>query len=224
MQEELELKCEEDLARVHKYLLQAFDKNIEDGIKRNLPFSMIRAKEMYKIDKDSYDKVYRFCKKFNVNVVNYMKWCLFVNCTRDINVIVQSVTFINYANFLKRKKQYKNIFDYYNRSARNVAELCIKNNWSSSLQYLRNSIVNNTIGSDYISGFVSKYFLVTIPGFRKIFTKIDRQTRDELSIIINVCDELNKDVQDVFLEFTGKPVQAMEFTDNLINKLKNKTN
>ena len=60
MQEELELKCEEDLARVHKYLLQAFDKNIESGIKRNLPFSMIRAKEMYKTDKEAYDKVYRF--------------------------------------------------------------------------------------------------------------------------------------------------------------------
>ena len=70
--------------------------------------------------------------------------------------------------------------------------------------------------------FVSKYFLVTIPGFRKIFTKVDKQTRDELSIIINVCDELNKDVQDTFLEFTGKPVQAMEFTDNIINKLKHK--
>ena len=222
MSEELEPNCNdpETMVRVIKYYSQEFVKG-----KKNTPFKLIRCKGEYVKNKKKYDQLFNLCEKYKIKTLDYIKFSILMNGTKTVDTMLSVQSFLQYANYKKRKSRYAKIYKYYMKSANNVVDMCIKNGYTDTIDCLRHLIQENRLGYEYLSGRLSKYYLASIQNFKKIYEKLDRQSKEELCIIHDVADELNKYVQDTFKEFRNMHVHTISFTDKLLKtKLTTKNN
>lgn len=206
------------LVRYYKYYRQQTNPYVVNPIS----FKFIKTLSYYKENKKYFDKLADVIVKYNINHVKYIKFCIFERKIKNGKELLEIENFSRYAQFLKLKEQYHKIYTQYVKTANYIAEECMRQN-ISVVQFIKNLIVENRLAYEYITGRISKYYIVSIQNFKKLYYKLDHINQDELRIILNVSDELNHDIQDAFMMFKSQRVKPIRFTEELLKrKLLNK--
>lgn len=204
---------------VAKYYV--FYKYILSNPENKVEFEHLGCKNFYNQYKKIFDDTYDICISKNIDISNFMYFLLHINGISKITNINDQKVFDNYDKYRAIEKQKKLIYDTFNKSALYIAKECIKYKLTCK-EYLKRLVLNNQLAIEYMCGNISKYYICTIQNFDKIYLKLNKVNRDELSILYNSYEIINQTVQDTFLGFKNTVVKPIQYTDNIIYKLKTK--
>lgn len=203
----------EDIVRHYRFHRQIFENK-----KKILPIERLRVSTYYKNHKRLFDKLYFICTKYKIDYREYVKFCVLENGCMDPYCLADVQSFAKFGHYIDRINKYRKIYNYYVKSANNVADECIRLGYRSSSEYIGHLVSDNELGYKYITGNISKYYIATLGNIDEIFKRMDLQNRTELGIIASVSGELNNDVQTAFKMFEKSEAHTISFTDSLINK------
>jgi len=218
MQEELHVEEDqkynpETLARYYKY----FKQQMIASVVFPLSFSKIPIKTCYNNFKKYFDKLSSVCKKYKIDPEKYIEFCVTEVGIREPDELTRMDNVVKYAHNLLILEQYKKIYEYYMKSAEYVADECIKRNITPA-QFIKELIIDKKLAYAYMSGCLSKYYLATFSKLDKICEHLDQNSRDELSIILDVREKLNQDVQETFMKFKSHRVSPLKLSERLIEQ------
>lgn len=204
-------------ARYFKFFSQELNQNIIHP----LPFERITAKTLYLEHKYQFNKLADICTKYNINIELYIQY--FVSFLkkheRDIDThLLNTYTFQLYVEYLQSKQKQKNILKYIIKSAKNIAHECIQFGYPHSIDFFKDLIVQKKLVNYYITGKISKYFLVLIPNFPKLVSKLDSLTRDEFYSICNNYEMYQIDSNLALKKYKIHVKNIFTFTDEIIKK------
>lgn len=187
---------------------------------RFVPLERVGFKGCYNENKKYFDKLSVVCSKYKINAQEYIKFCVLSRVANTPEKILSVECFKKYADTIALKERYATIYKNYMRSAKNIAIYCIENG-KTPLEYLKSLIVNNQLGYEYATGNLSKHYIASLQNFKKLFYRLDRINRDELSTIHNVASELNDEIQSVFLMYKNQRAKPISLAEAMIIKIKN---
>lgn len=204
-------------ATYFKFYRQEFNPNIV----RALPIERIQAKTFYLEHRYHFNKLVAVFTKYNLNVENYIEFftTILKKSERDIDThLLNQYTVQLFVEHLEIRHKQKKIVKYIIKSAKNIAKECIKYNYTTSIDYFRMLISKRKLVNYYISGKISKYFLVLIPNFQKIITKLDSLSKDEFRSVCNMYEKYNIDSVQALKKHKIHIRNVFTFTDEIIKK------
>lgn len=211
----IKITCSRDVARYFLFLKR--ERNLNFG---EIKFKNISAKSLYFKNKDIFDRFFEIAVKYKIDIKSYLSFYVL-----KLNKAESSIPFdflnVNTLNlYCENKKiseQYEKIYSYFNKSVDNIVNVCKEKNYQNVKEYLKRLILDNKLGELVISGKISIYYLATIPNIRQLIMKMDQINRDELKIILDRKDELNKSVQDAFLHMKSQYVNPISYANERLN-------
>jgi len=205
----------EQAAKYFKYLQQFKLPYIVNKLDlRRVPY-----KAFYGDHKKQFDAIVEIFKKYDMDVIEYIKF--FVNCygklERNIqDELVNSKTFSAFIEYLKAEERKAKVFEWFMKSANNIADDCIALDHLSTKDYLRELISTRKLAGYYLTGKISKYWFAAIPSFKKVILKLDKLSRDEFNDVLTRFDIYNTEINEAFLKMKKCKVNPIKFTDELI--------
>jgi hypothetical protein len=206
----------EMLCKVYKYYKQQTNPYIVFPIS----FDKIKITTFYKTNKKIFNKLFSLSNKYNIDIPNYIQYCIFnLHISKPIELL-NIKFFIMYANEIKIEKQYKKIYLNFLKTANYISDICISNNITPK-EYIKMLIQEKRIGFEYMSGKLSTHFLASINGIKNIFKFLDDNTKSEMRIIYDATEKLNGDIQEAFMKYKNHRVSPLKFTEQLIKQKQN---
>ena len=179
----------------------------------------ISPKTTYRKFKKTFDKLSFIFDKYHINPYGFMehslKYAKFYSPSPLLNVSV----FVEYANHLERIKRFHQIYRYYKKSVDNIAKACVESG-KSPREFIRDMIIKNRVAYEYVSGRISKYFLVSLQNFTDIYNHLDEMNKKELGIIYSAAGELSAALNDALLFETGEIAKPISSVETAVEKLK----
>lgn len=216
MNEIIEINSPQDVARYFVFLKK--EKNLNFG---SIKFKNISAKAIYNSNYDIFAKFYKIAKKYNINIKGYINFYIF-KLKKNENSIKDDFLNINtinqYCEYLKISERYEKIYKYFLKSANNIVDVCVENNYRDVREYLKRLILKNKLAEKIISGEISIYYLASIPNIKSLIKQMDDCNKNELQSLIDNYDKLNKDIQDAFMFIKSNYVKPIDFTNKLLFK------
>ena len=196
-------------------------------IKYHVPLKLVSAKKFYLKNKDIFDKFAENANNTKFNVEPYIKFCVIENGLTEssLDICIETpVMLTKYENHLKLIARRKKIYMWFMKSANNIAQYCIDMGFFSSKDFIKYIIENNKVGILVASGKISLYYLAAFPTFGKIISKLDYFSRNELSFLEKHFEIYHSDINDAFIYVKNKMTNAIDITDSILMKLKEKQN
>jgi hypothetical protein len=216
MNEIIEINSPQDVPRYFVFLKK--EKNLNFG---SIKFKNISAKTIYNSNYDIFAKFYKIAKKYNINIKGYINFYIF-KLKKNENSIKDDFLNINtinqYCEYLKISERYEKIYKYFLKSANNIVDVCVENNYRDVREYLKRLILKNKLAEKIISGEISIYYLASIPNIKSLIKQMDDCNKNELQSLIDNYDKLNKDIQDAFMFVKSNYVKPIDFTNKLLFK------
>lgn len=208
------------LAKLYKF----FKQEVNEFIIYKLNINNIPIKTFYTQNKKYFNKLSEICKKYKITPEKYIAFCVKEIGIQEPKGLLDIDNFMRYANNIKIKDQYKRIYNNFMKSANYVADNCILKN-IQPVDFIRELIQTNKLAYEYICGNISMYYIASIKNIDKACEQMDQNSKDELSIIFNVHEKLNQDVQEAFLQYKNNRVSPLRLSEELIKqKLLNNNN
>ncbi len=186
----------------------------------HVPLDRVQSKSYYLQYKKYFNKLSEVCKKYRIDPERYIKYCVLTRVANEADDLLDVHAFMDYADHLKITEQYRKIYDHYMKSAEYVAEECIKRNMTPG-EFLKDLVVTKKLAYEFMCGNLSMYYLASIKGIDKICQYLDQNSRDELSIILDVQEKLNQDVQEVFIKYKNRRVSPLGLSEEIMKNKKN---
>ena len=194
-------------------------------IKNHLPLKLVSAKKLYSKHKDQFDAFAKNAVKNNFDVDPYIKFCV-VECglnEKTIDLCISSTLMLaRYDDHLKLIAKRRKIYKWFMKSAKNIAEYCIESGYFSARDFIKHLIETNKVGPYIMSGKISVYYFAAMPNFGKIISKLDYFSRNELSYFEKHFNVFHNDVNDAFLYVKNMLVNAIDITDKILLKMRQK--
>ena len=160
--------------------------------------------------------------KNNFDVEPYIKYCVQCGITEStIETCLASTKMIDkYAMHVKKHSLRRKIYRWFIKSAKNIAKQCIDNGYFTTKDFLRMLIDTKQVGKYVVTGQISLYFFAAIPNFKKVISKLDYFSQQELQLLNKHFDIYHSDVNKAFLQEKNMYVNPIDFTDKLIWKIR----
>lgn len=204
----------EHVAKIFKY----YRRLQNPYVSQTLPLKLVSGKALYKAHKEEFDRFAKLAVKNRFDVERYIKYC--VKCgIRESSVLVciASTTMIDkYLMHVKVYNKRKKIYKWFLKSARNIANECIKEGYSSCREWLREVIRSGKVVNYVVSGKISLYFFAAIPHFDKAISKLDYFSQQAFCLLKDHYETYHSEVNKAFLQSKNCKVNPITFTDNLI--------
>lgn len=163
------------------------------------------AKSFYCKYKRQFDLLMAVSNDCNMNALKYIAFFVgeYGKSERDIpDKLCASSSFYAYLSYVKAQKKLHGIYDAVMRSAKNIAEDCVRMRCMSSKEYVMQMFKMKKLASYYLAGKISRYWFAAIPSFKKLVLKLDNMSRAEFHDIESMFDVYSKDVNDAFIIMT----------------------
>ena len=210
----------EHVAKIFKYY-----RRLQNPYKsKSIPLKLVSGKKLYLENKDLFDRFASIAKLNNFDYEPYIKYCVRCGINEStLDVCLASTKMIDkYILHMKNVDLRKKIYKWFIKSAKNIAERCIKEGYFTTKDFLRMLIDSKKIGNTIITGEISLYFFAAIPNFKKVICKLDYFSRQELRLLDEHFDIYHSDVNKAFLQEKNTYINPIDFTDKLIWKIRNK--
>lgn len=207
----------EYIAKLFKYYRQY----VCGYIKHEISIQRISAKIFYKTYQKYFDMLFDIFSKNNLDIETYIKFYTIElgKTERDIkSSLVSYDTLHKYLTYLSGIEKKKYIFKMFKKSAEEMTKICLENNFLTTKDCLKYLISEKKLGSLFISGKITKYYLAAIPGIVKIIPKLDHFSKLELSEIIDKYEIYYTEIMQSFMYIKNCKINIFEFTDNMISK------
>jgi len=184
-------------------------------------FKRISARTLYVQHRRTFDKLAEIFSKYGLNLETYVKFFVagLGKTERDIdNELLSAMMIRRFADRLSIVEQRKQIYGWFMKSAKNLADFCLEEGCSSAFEGVRLLIAGKKLAAWYMCGRLSKYFLVTIPGFAKAIPKLDHFSKCELNEVLSKFDMYKTEVNKAFLYVRRRMANPYEITDALISE------
>ena len=193
-------------------------------VSHDLPLKLVSGKALYKAHKDAFDKFAEIAAKNNFDIDRYIKYCVRCGITEKlIEVCLTSTTMIDkYMLHVKAYEKRKKIYQWFIKSAKNIATECIEEGYFTAKDLLSHIIKSQKLNAYIASGRISIYFFAAIPNFDKAIPKLDYFSQLELQPLLSHFDVYHSEVNKAFLQVKNCMVNPIDFTDKLICKLREK--
>ena len=190
-------------------------------IKKELPLNRVPYLVLYKENKKYFDYLCELFLKNNLNVIEYIKFFNLVlkknksHIKTDLFDVFVIKQFIDY---LKIEILQKHIVQQITKTAQFIANKSIEMGYQDCKGYIKYLILNNKLSNYYITGYISKYYLVTLPNIKKIIQKLDNISKDDLTVIVDRYEKYFHDAKDAYETQTGECLNVISLTNFLISK------
>ena len=187
----------------------------------------VPSRALYNKNAKIFDKFAEICIKYKIDPVKYIKFYITVllKTEKDVpNDFLDMSTINKFIEHLQIRAQYKKIYNYFIKSANNIADDCIKYDYSSVKDYLQYLIKHGQLANQYLCGRISCYYLCALKNFKKIIPKMDKMSQNEFSTILLRYDKYNVDVQDAFKLYKSNYVNPIKFTEDILWDKRTKIN
>lgn len=214
MNEVIEIKTPYDIARYFVFLKKESDITLG-----SVKFKNISARKLFNTYRDIFINFFNIAEKYEINIKGYINFYVYKLNKNDRSIRTEflNINTINqYCDYLKISERYDKIYKYFMKSAKNIVKVCIENDYRDVREYLKRLILKNRLAEKVISGEISIYYLATIPNIDELIRKMDSCNKNELEILLNRKDNLNRDTQDAFMFITAKRVKPIDFTNKLL--------
>lgn len=176
-------------------------------------------KSLYHKHQKQFDKLVEVFQKYDIDVFKYIEF--FVKhqkkSERNINdelLCMKSIE--SFEEHLKVEEKRKKAFKWFMKSVENISSDCVALNILTTKDYIRYLIQTRKIGNCYLTGKISRYWFAAIPSFRKLASKIDHLSRDELADVFNMFDIYNSEINEAFLLMKNCKANPIKVTDEAI--------
>ena len=203
-----------ELSKLFKFLTQdnnphvRFKSSIED----------IKFKKFYENHKKAIDKLHFILTKYGINPEGFIRFSLSNVKVYIPELIIKPDLFKMYADHKYNEEKYSQICSLYMKSVEFIARKSLELRMTP-INFIMNEFVCNHIAYEYISGTISKYFLVTIKNFKELYEKLDGLNKDELRIIYGATDELRTMVNEAVFKETGRYPRPISDSNEALKKL-----
>lgn len=193
-------------------------------VSHDLPVKLVSGKAIYNEHKEAFDKFAELAAKNNFDIDRYIKYCVSCGINESIvEVCLTSTTMIDkYLLHVKTCEKRKKIYQWFIKSAKNIASECVAEGYFTTKDLLSHLIQSKKLGVYVTSGRISIYFLAAIPNFDKAIPKLDYFTQLELQSLSSHFEVYHSEVNKAFLQVKNCMVNPIDFTDRLICKIREK--
>lgn len=208
----------EYVAKVFKYY-----RSLQNPYKsKTFPLKLVSGKALYSKHKYLFDAFANAAKSNNFNYEPYIKYCVRCGMTEStLDTCLASTKMLDkYMVHLKKFNLRKSIYKWFIKSAKNIAHRCIDEGYFTTKDFLRMLIEKKQIGKSIVTGEISMYFFAAIPNFKKIVSRLDYFSRQELSLLDAHFDIYHSEVNKAFLQEKNTYINPIDFTDKLIWRLR----
>lgn len=184
-----------------------------------IPLKNITAKKIYCKYKAQFDEIAKLSEKYKFDLESYIRYLVNECNVADEHVGKRLLNLLDIKFFLEKqeiKTKRTKVFNYFVKSANNIADECIKLGYPTSKDYIRMLIKDKKLSSYYMSGIISKYYLAALPKFPILVEKLDDISRDEFMPICNKYEKYNIDIKEAMIQELTKVVSVMQYTDDII--------
>lgn len=184
-----------------------------------IPLKNITAKKIYCKYKAQFDEIAKLSEKYKFDLESYIRYLVNECNVADEHVGKRLLNLLDIKFFLEKqeiKTKRTKVFNYFVKSANNIADECIKLGYTTSKDYIRMLIKDKKLSSYYMSGIISKYYLAALPKFPILVEKLDDISRDEFMPICNKYEKYNIDIKEAMIQELTKVVSVMQYTDDII--------
>lgn len=194
-------------------------------MEHRVPYSRISAKELYMSHRKYFDKFAELAEKYEIDTHQYVKFFIndLVKFERDIDsdfISRQTIErFICHISAIEKRRQ---VYDWFMKSVNNLARYCVENEYPTAKEGFSRLIRKRLIGPWYICGKISRYFLCSLPGFKKLAVRLDEMTKLDMQDIVSKFDIYSTDINEAFLYIRNRKVNPFSLTDEVISEIKSK--
>ena len=203
-----------ELARLFKFLTQ--DNNPHVRFKASI--DDIKFKKFYENHKKGIDKLHFILTKYGIDPERFITFSLSKAKVYVPELIIKSDMFKMYADHVYMEEKYSQICSSYMKSVDFVARKSLELRIAPT-SFISSEFARNRIAYDYISGMVSKYFIVSIQNFSELYETLDSLNRDELRIIYGATDELRTMANEAVFKETGRYPRPISDSNEALKKL-----
>ena len=214
-----DITVSKDIARLFKFYVQFKNPYLQFAI----PYKKIPYKSLYQKYKKEFDTLANVFQKYKLDPFLYVKFFVNVLDYRECDIKSQFAninTITKYAEWLKHLNKLDNIYKYFVKSAKNIANECNNLGYSTTKDFIRYLITEKKLAEYYISGKISLYYFAAIPNFKKIIPKLDSFSKAEFHKIYDRFEMYNNEITSAFLRKTNQKVNPIKYTDELIYQSK----
>lgn len=190
-------------------------------VKRRVSADRVKYQSFYGNHKRAIDKLHYILRKYYINEDDFLKYALEKYKVYTPELLLKDYVFKEYAEKKHLDETYWKIYNSYSKSIRFIAETCLNGGFSPR-DFLAGEFRSGRISYDFISGKISKYLMVSIQNFKKLYEFLDPLSKDELRIIYDATDELKVMVNEAVFKETGKYPKPIRDSEEELEKLKNK--
>lgn len=220
LQENIDQFDGEYVAKIFKF----YRRQQNPYVSHTLPVKLVSGKTLYNKHKEAFDKFAEIAIKNNFDVDRYIKYC--VKCGINENLVetcLSSTTMIDkYLDYVNRFEKRKKIYEWFMKSAKNIALECIDEGYFTTKDLLKDLIQKQKISAYVATGRISIYFFAAIPNFDKVIPKLDYFSQLELDQLKNHFDVYHSEVNKAFMQVKNCMINPIDFTDKLICKFREK--
>lgn len=207
-----------ECARYFKYYAQ-FQKF---GIKRPLPIEQVGCRTLYVKYRSVFDRLGEAFEKRGLEVEPFIRY--FVQDGKhgedDVKGLIDRSTFEDYKDFVQLGHKMKNIFGWFMKSVKNVAEESVECGYFTARDFLKAAIDRKLLGNYVAGGRISKYYLAAIPNFDKVVPRLDYFSRCELADLVKYFDVYQVDVNNAMKYVKNVTVNPLDVTNKAIAKIR----
>lgn len=214
----IKIETPEDIARYFVFLERNFR---ADCGTITYPNTFYPGRSLYKKHREKFDKLFELKDKLHLDLIKYIKF--FVTHLKKTTVCIDSeLVNINiiriYADYLAINEKYKKIYEWFNKSVKNIVSDCIKLDFLTVNDYFKYLITEDKLAQKYITGEISEYFLAGINNIDKLIKRTSYQSQDEMFRLIERKNELNSSLQDAFMFMKSQKVNPISYANEFLYK------
>lgn len=139
-------------------------------------------KEKHPQEWNTFIKLSKLCFDNQFDSYKFVRYVFNISNSQISIKDMLNIKFIRmYSEFQSLERKYEKITTYLEKSFKNVNEICLNNKLHSLTDFLKYMLKNHQLMSYMKAGYVSKYFIVLIPGvksIRKYFTEEEKTEFD----------------------------------------------
>lgn len=206
-----------ELAHLVRYLLQMHNPRIV----RKPRYEDVKFKEFASTNRKGLAKLHFILKKYSIDAKRFVTYAVEQENVARIQDFFKTDLFRRYSERLLIEKRIQTISKVYAKSVENVARACVETG-RTPVEFIKAMVNENRVAYYYISGWISKYFLVSIRNFGEIFSRLDSLNKDELRIIYDAEGEMRTMATEALVATTGKPPRPVHDVQEAIKRLTSK--
>lgn len=210
---EFKIKSPADLA---KYFVYAETK-ARTG--KSIAMKNVIGKSVFSKNKREFEAVYYFAEKYSVDMKAYVNY--FVDTLHksrfDIkNFFADVSTMASYAMALDSSRTKFKIFNYIQKTVKNLAETCVSKGYDDVRLYFVELIKEKKFAAYYAAGKISQYYLALVKNIEKLIEKLDPISKAEFSDFLSMKDKLAGDAQDAWMFVKSSKLSPISCVNNAI--------